>query len=417
VPEQAVTSRSSSTVRLVLRSRLYRRATLSLYFAGLGISIAMPQLSLFLVQDLHASLPVAGLFFLTNLAAPILGFLVGSWSDRLTDRLFLFRIGAVVGLAGWVLMAFATHVWMAFVVNLTVLGFAGATSSLIFAAVRDQLTHVPTGADNRVMSTVRLGFSLGFMTGPIVGSVLGGVAGLRVTLIAAGVCTLLQAVPLIGQRVDRAPVDPAHPAVGSADRAVAGKPSLAPLLTFLGLSVLAMCGDTIKFAYLPIYMELQLGTPDWLRGVVIAAQSVGMLIFIPIMGVLADRFGAHRLVIVNVLLGVAANIGFMIAGNEVVLIVSTLLNAAMWATLGGIGITVAQDLYPTGIGLASSLYFSAIRFAAAIGGIAGALGVRWFGVPGVFAVPAVLCLLAAAGLLVQEVVRQRGETRRRALLD
>ncbi|HYI52549.1 MAG TPA: MFS transporter [Microlunatus sp.] len=417
MPEQAVTSRSSSTVRLVLRSRLYRRATLSLYFAGLGISIAMPQLSLFLVQDLHASLPVAGLFFLTNLAAPILGFLVGSWSDRLTDRLFLFRIGAVVGLAGWVLMAFATHVWMAFVVNLTVLGFAGATSSLIFAAVRDQLTHVPTGADNRVMSTVRLGFSLGFMTGPIVGSVLGGVAGLRVTLIAAGVCTLLQAVPLIGQRVDRAPVDPAHPAVGSADRAVAGKPSLAPLLTFLGLSVLAMCGDTIKFAYLPIYMELQLGTPDWLRGVVIAAQSVGMLIFIPIMGVLADRFGAHRLVIVNVLLGVAANIGFMIAGNEVVLIVSTMLNAAMWATLGGIGITVAQDLYPTGIGLASSLYFSAIRFAAAIGGIAGALGVRWFGVPGVFAVPAALCLLAAAGLLVQEVVRQRDETRRRALLD
>ena len=95
----------------------------------------------------------------------------------------------------------------------------------------------------------------------------------------------------------------------------------------------------------------------------------------------------------------------MIAGSELVLIVATLLNAAMWATLGGIGITVAQDLYPSGIGLASSLYFSAIRFAAAIGGIAGALGVGWFGVPGVFVVPAALCLLAAVGLLVQEVAR------------
>jgi SET family sugar efflux transporter-like MFS transporter len=412
VPDQAVTTRSSSPFRLVLRSPLYRRATLSLYFAGLGISIAMPQLSLFLVQDLGASLPVAGLFFLTNLAAPVLGFLVGSWSDRLTDRLLLFRVGAVVGLVGWVLMAFTTHVWMAFAVNLTVLGFAGATSSLIFAAVRDQLTHVPTGADNRVMSTVRLGFSLGFMTGPIVGSVLGGVAGLRVTLIAAGVCTLLQAAPMIGQRVDRAVPENEREPVDSAERQAVRKPSLAPLLTFLGLSVLAMCGDTIKFAYLPIYMELQLGTPDWLRGVVISAQSVGMLIFIPIMGVLADRFGAHRLVIVNVLLGVLANIGFMIAGHEAVLIVATLLNAAMWATLGGIGITVAQDLYPTGIGLASSLYFSAIRFAAAIGGIAGALGVRWFGVPGVFAVPAALCVLAAVGLLVQEVLTQRRSRRR-----
>ena len=402
-----MTTRPSSTFRLVLHSPLYRRATLSLYFAGLGISIAMPQLSLFLIQDLHASLPVAGLFFLTNLAAPALGFLVGSWSDRLTDRLLLFRVGAVVGLLGWVLMAFTTHVWMAFAVNLTILGFAGATSSLIFAAVRDQLTHAPTGADNRVMSTVRLGFSLGFMTGPIVGSVLGGVAGLRVTLIAAGVCTLLQAVPLIGQRVERAVPEPHASATDQNGPNAARKPTLVPLLAFLGLSVLAMSGDTIKFAYLPIYMELQLGTPDWLRGVVISAQSVGMLVFIPLMGVLADRFGAHRLVIVNVLLGVVANIGFMIAGNEAVLIVATLLNAAMWATLGGIGITVAQDLYPTGIGLASSLYFSAIRFAAAIGGIAGAIGVRWFGVPGVFVVPAVLCLVAAAGLLALNVTRAR----------
>ncbi|HEU4545186.1 MAG TPA: hypothetical protein VFR88_02730, partial [Microlunatus sp.] len=93
--------------------------------------------------------------------------------------------------------------------------------------------------------------------------------------------------------------------------------------------------------------------------------------------------------------------------NEAMLLVATGLNAAMWATLGGIGITVAQDLYRNGIGMASSLYFSAIRFAAASGGIAGAIGVRWFGVPGVFVVPAVLCLVAAAGLLALAVTRAR----------
>jgi MFS transporter, SET family, sugar efflux transporter len=408
VPASAVETRSSSTVRLVVRSRLYRRATYSLFFAGLGISIAMPQLSLFLVQDLDASLPVAGLFFLTNLVAPILGFLVGRWSDRLTDRLSLFRAGAVVGLVGWVAMALTTDVWLAFVLNLTVLGFAGATGSLIFAAVRDQLTHEPTGADNRVMSTVRLGFSLGFMTGPLLGSVLGGVVGLRWSLVAAGVCTLLQAAPLIGQTVTRAVPDQGVSSNGTpAGREASRPPSLWPLVTFLGLSVLAMCGDTIRLAYLPIYMELQLGTADWLRGVVISAQSVGMLVFIPVMGVLADRFGADRLVVVNVLLGVGANLGFVLATNELMLIAATLLNAAMWATLGGIGITVAQDLYRTGIGLASSLYFSAIRFSAGIGGLVGGLGVGWLGNPGVFLVPALLCVVAAVGLLVQAVVRHR----------
>jgi SET family sugar efflux transporter-like MFS transporter len=408
VPEPTVTIQSSSALSLVLRSRLYWRAMVTLFFAGLGISIALPQLSLFLVQNLHASLPVAGLFFLTNLAAPVLGFVVGRWSDRLTDRLSLCRVGAVAGLLGWVGMAFTTQVWMAFAVNLTVLGFAGATSSLIFAAVRDQLTHTPTGADNRVMSTVRLGFSLGFMTGPLLGSVIGGVAGLRLTLIAAGVCTVLQAVPLIGLTVKRAVPDGVVPPNDPAGRGVSRHASLMPLVTFLGLGVLAMCGDTIRLAYLPIYMELQLGTPDWLRGVVISTQSVGMLVFIPIMGVLADRFGARRLVVANVMLGVGANLGFMAAGSELALIGATVLNAAMWATLGGLGITVAQDLYPSGIGMASSLYFSAIRFAGGIGGAAGALGVRWFGVPGVFAVPALLCLVAAVGLLVQ-AINGRGE--------
>ena len=407
MPRNAVTTRSSSPVGFVLGSRLYRRATVSLFFAGLGISMAMPQLSLFLVQDLQASLRVAGLFFLTNLAAPVLGFVVGRWSDQLTDRLSLFKVGAVVGLVGWVAMAFTTEVWMAFAVNLTLLGFAGATSSLIFAAVRDQLTHAPTGADTRVMSTVRLGFSMGFMTGPVLGSVFGGVAGLRLTLIASGVCTVLQAVPMIGQIVMRAVPDRVVPADGAADRDACTRQSLRPLLTFLGLSVLAMCGDTVRFAYLPIYMELQLGTPDWLRGVVISVQSVGMLVFIPIMGVLADRFGAHRLVVVNVVLGVGANLGFVAADSELGLISATVLNSAMWATLGGIGVIVAQDLYPNGIGMASSLYFSALRFSAAIGGIAGALGVGWLGVPGVFLIPALLCLMASVGLMIQAIVRHR----------
>ena len=109
-----------------------------------------------------------------------------------------------------------------------------------------------------------------------------------------------------------------------------------------------MCGDTIRFAYLPIYMELQLGTPDWLRGVVISVQSVGMLVFIPIMGVLADRFGAHRLVVVNVVLAVGANLGFVAADSELGLITATVLNSAMWATLGGIGIIVAKTCTQTG---------------------------------------------------------------------
>jgi SET family sugar efflux transporter-like MFS transporter len=74
------------------------------------------------------------------------------------------------------------------------------------------------------MSTVRLGFSLGFMTGPVLGSVLGGVAGLRLTLIASGVCSLLQAVPMIGQTVTRAAPDQVVPAARRSRRERAARP-------------------------------------------------------------------------------------------------------------------------------------------------------------------------------------------------
>ena len=42
-----------------------------------------------------------------------------------------------------------------------------------------------------------------------------------------------------------------------------------------------------------------------------------------------------------------------------------------------------------------------------IGGIAGGLGVGWFGVPGVFIVPTLLCIVAALGLLIQALVRHQ----------
>jgi MFS transporter, SET family, sugar efflux transporter len=78
---------STSSLQVVARSPLYRGATVSLFISGLGMSAAAPQIALFLVNELHASLTVAGLFYLTNLTAPVAGYLVGARSDRTGNRL------------------------------------------------------------------------------------------------------------------------------------------------------------------------------------------------------------------------------------------------------------------------------------------------------------------------------------------
>src|ERR1700690_3694551 len=92
---------SQSALRQVAASRLFLGATIAMFLSGLGASAAAPQIVLFLVKELGTPLPIAGLYYLTNLTAPIAGYLVGNHSDRTGERLILFRLCALAGFAGW----------------------------------------------------------------------------------------------------------------------------------------------------------------------------------------------------------------------------------------------------------------------------------------------------------------------------
>src|ERR1700692_1450324 len=133
--------RQASALRQVWGSPLYRGATIALFLSGLGPSAAAPQIVLFLVKELGTPLPVAGLFYLTSLAAPIAGYLVGSYSDRTGGRLGLFRVCAIAGFLGWAGIALSSAAWMPFVISALALAFSGATASQIFAAIHDDLNQ------------------------------------------------------------------------------------------------------------------------------------------------------------------------------------------------------------------------------------------------------------------------------------
>src|ERR1700721_313384 len=146
-----------SALRLVWNSPLYRGATVALFLSGLGTSAAAPQITLFLVDDLHVSLTTAGLYYLTNITAPLAGYLIGARSDRSGKRLGLFRWCALAGFLGWIAMALADQVWMPFVISAVVLAFSGAASSQLFAAVHDDLQAAASPLADGGVSIVRLG--------------------------------------------------------------------------------------------------------------------------------------------------------------------------------------------------------------------------------------------------------------------
>lgn len=253
-------SRRSAVAGYILRSRLLRGVFVCLVVSGIGISITSPQMTLFLVRDVQLSDTAAGLFYLTNLAAPIAGYAVGSLSDRTGARLNVFRVSALAGFLGWVLMAFVTQTWMPFAINILLLSIAGAGAAQLQAAVRDELDRQPTPLDNSVVAVMRMAMAVGWIVGPVLGAVLGALIGLRPLLIVTGVSLLLSLVPLIGvraapySRVTTAPVLVRRVGRRRESQAPGGR-SLVPLLLFTGIYVLIMCGETVKLAYLPLYLD------------------------------------------------------------------------------------------------------------------------------------------------------------------
>jgi SET family sugar efflux transporter-like MFS transporter len=254
-----------------------------------------------------------------------------------------------------------------------------------------------------------MAFTAGWILGPVIGSWFGAVYGLRPLLLATALLTVGQIVPLGFQRVPRyvsppqtAPTDVDPGAVSAAARppvATATGNSRVPLFVFVGCCVLVMHGDTIKFAYLPLYMANQLGISDTLRGTVIAIQPLAELALMPLFARLADRITPIRVVTLGAVFGVAANIAYATSEHVLGLFVGQLLMSCLWAAIAGLGVTVAQQLHPSGVGLASSVFMSSIMLGGGLGGAIGGLGTALLGVPHVFFISAALGAVGAVGMV------------------
>jgi SET family sugar efflux transporter-like MFS transporter len=196
-------------------------------------------------------------------------------------------------------------------------------------------------------------------------------------------------------------VAPGTPVTASDRRTSLGpRRALLPLLSFCALVMVAACGDTVKFAYLPLYMSEQLHLPAAVRGGVIALQPVCELLLMPLAARLAGRYGPMKIVMAGTACAIAAHLCYATSTSVVGLVAAQVLLSAMWAGMAGLGVSVAQELYPSGVGLASSTFMSSLVFASTVGGLLGSAFVTVLGVPGIFVVPAVLCTAALVGMAV-----------------
>jgi MFS transporter, SET family, sugar efflux transporter len=400
------TATAPSAARSVWTSPLYRGATIAMFLSGLGTSAAAPQITLFLVDDLHVSLTTAGLYYLTNITAPVAGYLIGARSDRTGRRLGLFRLCALAGFLGWSAMAMADRLWMPFVISALILAFSGAAGSQLFAAVHDDLRATASPVGDGVVSIVRMALTAGWIVGPVAGSLLATAAGPRAMLAATGLCTLAQIVPMGLTRTrsarPHAQTAPAAPAAHP-ERLVRRSPrvrAMLPLLAFTGLYVFVYAGEPIKYGYLTIYMHNDLHLPTVVSGAVIGIQPLIELILMPVAVIVARRIGMMRLMIFGAAFGVGANLCFALTRDTAGMFAGQILMGGVWGVFAALGIIVAQRLLPEAVATASAIFMTSTAIASALGGLTGSLGVSLLGLPHVFLAPALYGVIATVGIAV-----------------
>jgi SET family sugar efflux transporter-like MFS transporter len=208
-------------------------------------------------------------------------------------------------------------------------------------------------------------------------------------------CSLAQIVPLGALRAGRA----AAAETGSA--AVVKPPGLrvmAQLLAFTGLYVLVYAGESIKYGFLPLYMDDQLHLAPAVRGAVIGIQPLIELIIMPFSVLAGRRIGILWLMCIGAAFGVAANVCFATTGSAAGMFAGQIFMGGVWGIFAALGIIVAQRLLPTAVATASAIFLSSTALSSALGGVTGGIGVAVLGLPQVFFVPAAFGVLAVIGL-------------------
>ena len=223
---------------------------------------------------------------------------------------------------------------------------------------------------------------------------------------ATAVATLAQIVPL---GLMRTPA-PASTVVPGPDEAAAGAvpPAterarltlrlMGPLLAFTFLYILVYAGESVKYAYLPIYMSDQLRLPAMVSGAVIGIQPLVELLIMPFSVVLARRFGYLPLMCVGAAFGVVANLCFALTGTAVGMLAGQILMGGVWGIFAALGIIVAQRLLPSAVATASAIFMSSTAISSALGGLSGGVGAAVLGLPLVYLIPAAYGLAAVVGL-------------------
>jgi SET family sugar efflux transporter-like MFS transporter len=338
---------------------------------GLTQAFVAPFMALFLHDVIRAGPAQTSLFlFLAALSAVLVANAVGRISDRPGARRRILLGGALAGMAGFATYAVVRNYWILLVVAVTLIAASGSLLPQIFAFGREILNHGQPARAMMGMNLLRMMLSLAWAAGaPLAAALLGLIdyTGLFIATAVAHVVILGLVATL--KRPD-AVTAPAGAAAQPTPAAPTGVDSGRGTLIGSAAALVALqCVTVLTVTTMPLFVSVDLHGSVGRAGLVLGLCAALEIPLMMVFGSFANRWPLRRLLLVGCGFGIAYCLVVSVSDQVWQVAVAQVLHACYVCAIGGLAISYFQQLLPSALGRATTLFTNAGRVSGMLSGL------------------------------------------------
>ena len=366
---------------------------------GLQIAFLSPSLALILATLYGAGTTEIGwVLAIYNASGFLASLVVPAWADRRHEYLGPMLLSGVLTVLLVLLLALVTTLPLVTIVLVVVGGPAGVGVSLLWAHLRH------AGARPAQIVNTRAIVSVAWVAGPPLATLIIGWFGPQAILLAIALVALANIgttmLMIRGHRTALASGTPPAPAHEEDDVSL----GTAGIVLVTAAFVLLQATNATAMSFLAVYVPQTMGADVVWAGVALGVAAGLEVPALMIVARLTTRHSSLGLILTSCVAGIAYYLGVAVASGPILLIALQVLNAWCFAGIGGVGLTLFQQMIRRP-GLSTGLYMNTRRVGAILSGPLIVLGGAT--VLGQRATFLACALLTLVGLLIIAVAGRR----------
>ena len=339
------------------------------FIIGVAGALQSPTLSRFLSFEVGADPRLVGAFYSVNALASIIGsYLLAKYSDNRGDRRKIVIFCCLMGLANSLIFAYSRNYYVLITLGVFFAALASAAMPQVFAMARE---YAEKSGRNAVAfnSLIRAQLSLAWVIGPPLSFAL----AINYGFTAMYLCAMsMFIISMIVVTIFLPPVEKRAISSFTATELATANQSIFTNRNVMCLLISTIFMWTANMMYIidmPIYVEAVLHLSNSLPG---SLMGLAAGIEIPIMiiaGYLVPVLGKRNLFFIAIICGILFYVGMILFKDATMLYILQIFNGLFIGIVANIGIIYFQDLLPTRMGIASTLFNNGIICSVILAGI------------------------------------------------